>query len=165
MDKKDLRTEKTKESIQKAVIDLFIHTSSSDISVTAVCKEARIARSTFYDHYSNISQCLNEIAEGVLGLLEDDIKKEKKIDRSRFMELYFHKAKSDPRRFYVLCHTSPDGVFARGMEQLYFQYVSEKKMNPYWVYYRIYGVVGITIRWIQDDCRTSISELIQSMFS
>ncbi|MDD6692127.1 MAG: TetR family transcriptional regulator [Lachnospiraceae bacterium] len=49
--------------IKKAFVRILDRREYEDISVTALCKEAQINRSTFYLHYSNIEEIAREIED------------------------------------------------------------------------------------------------------
>lgn len=57
----DQRVRVTKELLQEALIRLLKDQPISKISVRALCQEAGINRSTFYAHYQDPTEVLNEI--------------------------------------------------------------------------------------------------------
>lgn len=74
MKKTDRRTLYTKMVIQEAFLNLKGVKAYNDISVTDICRKAEISRGTFYLHYNNISEVLDEVLdaafEKVSGLME-----------------------------------------------------------------------------------------------
>ena len=63
MNKTDRRCVKTKAAIQNAFIGLITEKDYSDIRVTDIVKKANIGRKTFYLHYDNKEDVLNEIQD------------------------------------------------------------------------------------------------------
>lgn len=62
MDRKiDRRTMYTINVIKDAFLELINETSYSQMTVTSLCKKAEITRSTFYLHYSNLTDVLDDI--------------------------------------------------------------------------------------------------------
>lgn len=59
----DIRAIKTNEAVFSAFLRLIETVSFSEITVKAICKEARISRSTFYDHFEDKFNMLRELMQ------------------------------------------------------------------------------------------------------
>ncbi len=70
MNKNDLRYLKTEEELEKAYYSL--KKKNIDITVTELCKVAKMNKATFYDHYKNINQLQNEIYSKALDKVIED---------------------------------------------------------------------------------------------
>lgn len=70
--KTDRRTIYTKNIIKDSLLDLLKHISYEKITVTAICKQSEITRATFYLHYNNIDEVLDETLDEALRLTELD---------------------------------------------------------------------------------------------
>lgn len=70
--KTDRRTIYTKNAIKDSLLELLNHSSYEKITVTALCKQSEITRATFYLHYDNIDDVLNELLDEALRLTELD---------------------------------------------------------------------------------------------
>lgn len=70
--KTDRRTIYTKNVIKDSLLALLNHSSYDKITVTALCKQSEITRTTFYLHYDNIDVVLNELLDEALRLTELD---------------------------------------------------------------------------------------------
>ena len=66
--KVDRRTLYTISVIKEAFLELINKKPYIKISVTELCKAAEITRSTFYLHYTNLSEVLNEVIDDALSL-------------------------------------------------------------------------------------------------
>ncbi|STY33691.1 DNA-binding transcriptional repressor AcrR [Listeria fleischmannii subsp. coloradonensis] len=66
----DRRIRKTKKAFYEAFLKLLETQNLQQITVTAIVKEADVNRSTFYKHYTEKEDLLNEIIESVLGDLQ-----------------------------------------------------------------------------------------------
>ena len=64
--KTDIRSRYTKEVIGKAFLKLLDKKEPERITVSDICREARISRPTFYFHYQDIYALLDEILDGVI---------------------------------------------------------------------------------------------------
>ncbi len=64
--KDDQRTRMTRKLLQKALVDLMREKPLKDITVKALCQQAEVNRSTFYLHYYDIYDLMEEL-EGQIG--------------------------------------------------------------------------------------------------
>lgn len=70
--KTDRRTLMTKVIIKDALLELLQNTLYEKITVTALCRQAEVTRATFYLHYNNIDDVLDELLDDALRLSELD---------------------------------------------------------------------------------------------
>lgn len=66
--KNNIRFQATESKIKQAVIDQLNHQQTSpisDITVSDVCKKAKITRGTFYKHYTSINACISAIEKDI----------------------------------------------------------------------------------------------------
>lgn len=70
--KTDRRTIITKGIIKDALLELLKKIPYEKITVTALCKQSEITRATFYLHYNNIDDVLDELLDDALRLTELD---------------------------------------------------------------------------------------------
>ena len=75
----DRRVKKTKKAIQDALMTLMDKKNISDITIIELTKEADVNRKTFYNHYSDIYQVMDELENNLVeylnGLVVDCIAK------------------------------------------------------------------------------------------
>ncbi len=77
----DRRTRYTLQVIKDTFLELVKETGYSKITVTKLCRNADITRSTFYLHYSTITDVLNEVLDDALQLTQESkLKNLKKED-------------------------------------------------------------------------------------
>ncbi len=70
--KTDRRTIMTKTMVKDAMLELLKDWDYDKLTVSALCKQAEITRTTFYLHYSNIDAVLDEVLDDALRLTELD---------------------------------------------------------------------------------------------
>lgn len=70
--KTDRRTIMTKAFIKDALLELLNNTAYEKITVSQICKTAEITRATFYLHYQNLDEVLDEALDDALRLTELD---------------------------------------------------------------------------------------------
>ncbi len=68
---KDRRVIKTRKSIQKTLVTMMKEHSYQDISVSNLCRNADIGRGTFYLHYNDIYEVVQELEDGILESFKD----------------------------------------------------------------------------------------------
>lgn len=73
--KADLRVLKTRESIRRAYLALLQTRSAKEITVTQICRLARINRGTFYLHYQDTQSLLDSIVQDLVEELAAVIRK------------------------------------------------------------------------------------------
>ncbi|GMA70702.1 AcrR family transcriptional regulator [Leuconostoc litchii] len=71
----DIRKFKTKQSIENALAYLLNEKSFKSITVDNICKQALTSRSTFYLHYLDKYDLLNQIVEKQLHVFEKNVSK------------------------------------------------------------------------------------------
>lgn len=64
--KTDLRKEKSVKKIKEAFISLHKRVGYDGLTVSSLCREAGISRGTFYAHYGNVIDVLDDILDGIL---------------------------------------------------------------------------------------------------
>ncbi|MBS4196434.1 TetR/AcrR family transcriptional regulator [Bacillus sp. FJAT-49870] len=62
----DNRVIKTKERVKKSLLTLLNQKNFNDITIMDIVKLAKINRGTFYNHYKNKEQLLNEIVDEIM---------------------------------------------------------------------------------------------------
>ena len=73
-EKLDMRIIKTREAIAEAFIRLLETTEYTDITVTAIAREARISRKTFYLHYNSTDELLRQMMEANIAEMIEEVK-------------------------------------------------------------------------------------------
>ena len=184
MNKSESKYFNTAKKMDKALISLLEEKPFSYITVSEVCKKASVNRSTFYLHYENMVDLLNETARF---LLNDFIAyfnidttnitskfKEIPLDELNFItDKYLHPYLSyikENRRVFttVLSHSDSFGfneIFQRLYENIFnpilerFDYpLSDRK---YIMMFYLNGITAIAIEWLKDNCKKSIQEVSQ----
>lgn len=64
--KTDRRTQYTINIVKEAFLELINDHPYSQITVTQVCRQAEITRSTFYLHFNNLTDVLNVVLDDAL---------------------------------------------------------------------------------------------------
>ena len=67
--KQDARALQTKKRLKESLLDLLRTRPLYEISVTELCRVSSIGRTTFYQHYGNLSQVLDELLDELLSMV------------------------------------------------------------------------------------------------
>lgn len=75
----DSRPIKTKKSIKQALLIMLKEKDISNITISELASCANVSRKTFYLHYKDISQILEDIKSDLQNLFDDSIMKDRKV--------------------------------------------------------------------------------------
>ena len=184
MNKSESKYFNTAKKMDKALISLLEEKSFEYITVSEICKRAEVNRSTFYLHYENTVDLLNETARFLLddfaAYFNVDVEiitnkfKENSLDELNFIsDEYLHPYLSyikENRRVFLtaLLHADSFGfneIFQRLYENVFdpvlerFNYpVADRK---YAMMFYLNGITAIVTEWLKDGCEKTIAEVSQ----
>lgn len=186
MNKSESKYFNTAVKMDLALIDLLKEKPFEYITISEICTKAGVNRSTFYLHYENIGDLLNEITryllDGFLSYFSVDEKAiAHKFDECELEDLIFICNKYlSPYLTYIkdnkevfstaLKHHSTfgfDDVHKDMFEHVYnpildrFNYPKENR--KYAMAYYLNGLNAIITEWLKDDCEKSIEEITKIM--
>lgn len=174
----------TAKKMDKALISMLEEKSFEYITVSEICKKAEVNRSTFYLHYENTVDLLNETVRFLL----DDFKayfhidietitnkfKENSLEELNFitdeyLQPYLSYIKDNKRVFAtVLLYSVSFGfndVFQRLYENIFDpileRYSYPKSDRKYVMKFYLKGITAIVEEWLKDDCTKTTKEVSQ----
>lgn len=188
MNKNESRYFNTALKMNDALAILLEHKDFDHITVKDICKEAHVNRSTFYLHYSNTYDLLQELIEGLtmsfnehLGEKENEklLVESKDLDdlyliTDEFLIPYLSFIKENKNVYKAIKRNSAifnadktylnmfDSVFSPIMTR----FGLDKKWHKYVMGFYMNGITSILLDWIADDCvpqAEEISELIKGL--
>jgi len=172
----DLRVIKTKQALQKAMLDLLQTKNLESISITEICRVAKINRGTFYLHYGQIEDLFGEYFKEIMKDLSD-----------AYEEPYKHVPKLNPRElnpatirifhhieqyknFYKI-------VFSKNVQMTYYYLlfdqisdlikrdfnlnIGEDTNHDMVGAYQANAILGMVIKWYRNDFKQDAAELNQ----
>ncbi len=187
MNKSESKYFNTAKKMDKALISLLEEKSFEYITVSEICKKAGVNRSTFYLHYENTVDLLNETSRFLLddfsAYFNIDTKnitnkfKENSLDELNFisdeyLRPYLVYIKENRRVFMtVLAHADSFGfndVFQRLYENIFnpilerFDYpIADRK---YVMMFYLNGITAIVTEWLKDGCEKTVKEVSQIIY-
>ena len=187
MNKSESKYFNTAKKMDKALISLLEEKSFEYITVSEICKRADVNRSTFYLHYENTVDLLDETARFLLddfvSYFNDDVKnitsklKESSLDElvfisDEYLQPYLTYIKDNKSVFStVLLHS-----FSFGFNEI-FQRLYENVFNPilerfnypiadrkYAMMFYLNGITAVVTEWLKDGCEKTIGEVSQIIY-
>lgn len=179
MNKNESKYFYTARLMNQALLSLLEKKDIDFISITEITKKAGVNRSTFYLHYDNIYELLEETLENLnkefTNSFPAKIPYEIKSTENAFLITeeylipYLNFCKKN-KRILKLAHQKPqlfqserayrkmyDGIFYPAIAQ----FVEDETQRIYNLEFFTQGVAGIVRKWIELDCKTEIDDLIK----
>ena len=170
----DLRIVKTKEALQNALLGLLSEKDLEVISISEICRKAKVNRGTFYLHYAQIEELFEEYFKEITADLARSyqepyrhvsVLKASKLDPSTIrifhhIEKYkpFYRivfSKKVPLMYYYLLFEEIKRLLLQDKEAL----VNEGVDHQLYFSYQANAIIGMIINWYQNDFSYSASYL------
>ena len=180
MDKKESKYFQTASKMEEALINLLNIKDFEYITVKDICLKAKVNRSTFYLHYLNVNDLLEDI---VLNLNKSFItfmgKDKKVVINNNLEDLYLisdqyllpyllfikenkhvYKAlKSNPHLFKA--DKQYEEMFNNLFSPIMTHFGLDIKFHKYLMDFFINGLSAIVFDWVNDDCKYEIEEIAE----
>lgn len=174
--KNNQRTRLSKMLFKNALMDLLKEKGSiNKVSVRELCDRAELNRSTFYAHYQEPNDLLNEIETELLDATEEHLEKigaENDVGAHKYILSFLQYIRQNDKPFRTLLIDSTDPEFrSRFMQQSIIQFVDNlrielpKELEQYIFSYILNGSTGIIIQWIRSDYAADENEIVNLLFS
>lgn len=182
MNKSESKYFNTAKKMNLALISLLKKKPFEYITISELCEKAGVNRSTFYLHYENTYDLLDEttqyILDGFLSYFTTDTKSiafnlannnldELNFINSKYLTPYLTYIRENKEIFSTaLSHIKSfdfDRVYERMFEHIFnpildrFHYPEEDR--KYVIMYYLNGINAISLEWVKDDCKKSIEEI------
>ena len=174
--KNNQRTRLSKMLLKNALMDLLKENGSVEkISVRELCSVAELNRSTFYAHYNEPKDLLNEIENELLDSTEQHLERigqEDDMGEHRYILSFLKYIKSNDKQFRTLLIDSADPEFrSKFMQQSIIQFIVNlqielpHELEQYIFSYILNGSTGIIIQWIRSDYSADENMIVDLLFS
>ncbi|MCQ2799647.1 MAG: TetR family transcriptional regulator C-terminal domain-containing protein [Bacilli bacterium] len=181
MNKNESKYFNTALKMNDALISLLDKKSFEYITVKDICEVAKVNRSTFYLHYSNTVDVLDEVVERLNDSFNNHLKtndtQESIINKIDLDELYLINDDylipylafiKENKNIYKALRNNPDVFKAnRTYENMYKSVFSpimsrfglDQKWHKYLMDFYMNGISSVIIDWVNDDCVIDIQEV------
>ncbi|GAA3714510.1 TetR/AcrR family transcriptional regulator [Salinicoccus jeotgali] len=177
--KKDLRVQKTLQSIDDAIIKLLKEKSFENITIKDISDEAMINRGTFYSHYSDKYELIESfqvaLVSDIEALLYGNIVGESysEIAESQIKETIlkvFEYLKENRIRVLTVANSVGTTEFAKYFSRHMYDFYKVKSeefgvdlnsegFTDYLITYVTNAHMGIFLKWLKNDCQESTEEM------
>lgn len=173
--KNNQRTRLSKILLKNALMDLLSEKGSvTKISVRELCERADLNRSTFYAHYSEPKELLEEVETELLDATREHLQKigaENDIGAHRYLLSFLMYIKENDKPFRTLLIDAGDPEFrSKFMQQSIIQFVENlnisfpKDQEQYIYSYILNGSTGVIIQWMRSDYSIDENALVDLLF-
>ena len=173
--KNNQRTRLSKILLKNALMDLLSEKGSvTKISVRELCERADLNRSTFYAHYSEPKELLEEGEAELLDATREHLQKigaENDIGAHRYLLSFLIYIKENDKPFRTLLIDAGDPEFrSKFMQQSIIQFVENlnisfpKDQEQYIYSYILNGSTGVIIQWMRSDYSIDENALVDLLF-
>lgn len=173
--KNNQRTRLSKILLKNALMDLLSEKGSvTKISVRELCERADLNRSTFYAHYSEPKELLEEVEAALLDATREHLQRigaENDVGAHRYLLSFLIYIKENDKPFRTLLIDAGDPEFrSKFMQQSIIQFVENlnisfpKDQEQYIYSYILNGSTGVIIQWMRSDYSIDENALVDLLF-
>jgi AcrR family transcriptional regulator len=164
----------TKLLLKQSLISLLKEKNISQISVKELCTTAGINRSTFYLHFANAYDLLENVEQEIINNTSAYLDKIEAVDSgTTYILAFLEYIKKDEELFTVMLLTSNENVlFPKRLLKEILQKIDRElqlnvpeRLKPYTYSYLVNGSLAIIQEWIQEGFILSSNELAELIFS
>ena len=174
MNKKiDLRIIKTKKVLYQALENLMIDNSFEEIKVSDICAKALINRSTFYAHYTDKYELLDEYINSLKDDLQSELEKNININNTKeyyieMIRLLLNHIEEKKNTYLSIMIKNKNSILMDIVDDVINKNILEQikeennKKIPSNIITKFYlgGVINICLEWLKYDNKYSKEEII-----
>jgi len=170
--KNNQRYKNSSEKIETAFLSLILSKNYDDITISDICKEAKINRSTFYAHYDDINDLVITIEGNFANSISHIFNFGLRQTHEAFIEM-FEFVKNN-KYFYKSFLNIPYTTFAEKnmkfqiMEQLKEKVNHSKTTNTELLYRAAFfgaGIKEICRIWLENDCKETPEQMAKLLIA
>ena len=182
MNKNESKYFKSAEKMHTALLTLLDSKDFELISVKEICETAGVNRSTFYLHYDNVNDLLQETVEAVYkdffgrfgaegpGALDIDEKNEDELFlvTPKYLMPYLDFVEENRKLFYLM-YEKNEMMGAEKTYETWFKTIFgpiltrfgvPQKEQPLIMVFYLKGIIGVVTEWVRGGCTESKDEII-----
>ena len=183
MDKHESKYFNTAKRMDDALLALLKRKDFEYITVKDICEEAKVNRSTFYLHYENTTDVLEEVLSNLSSSFAKHFESIDKaaldIPRANLEDLYLLRDKflipylefiKENKKVYKAIRGNPSLFRAKPTYEKMFKHIFtpilnrfglEERWHKYLTDYYMSGLSSIILDWVRDECDIPIPELAE----
>lgn len=170
--KTDHRVRLTKQIIKDSLVTLMQEYPVSKLSVKMLCEMAGINRSTFYAHYTDVYDLLNQVQDEIIYQISEHISERAFSEQTQLTVISLNQileyAKDNSRLLKVLLSENGDFTFQKNVillaqDKIIHELRNMRHIDPatseYLQIYAISGALSVIRRWLQFDMKESTKDM------
>ena len=170
----DRRIAKTKNALREAFVTLLKTHSLNDITVAELCRTANIDRRTFYNHYSNVGEIIDEIDDIALQILTEAVKdipintKEffDQFTRIMLTNLDYYEVIIREDRSFAALEARCKKLLSKALIEYYTVHSTVDPLHlEYMAEYCASGIMSVYTHWIRHGRKLPVEELSTLAFN
>lgn len=172
----DLRIIKTKEALHEALLTILKEKPLESISISEICRKAKVNRGTFYLHYNQIGDLFEEYFKEIMADLANSYHEPyRHVEKLKTEEL-------DPSTIRIFHHIEKYKafyriVFSKKVPLVYYyllfnevkkllinEVIHQNEIEPgFYSSYQANAILGMIIQWYMDDFQQSANFLNEQL--
>ena len=155
------RRKNSQEKIERVFIHFLQTREINEISVTDICKEAHLNRSTFYANYLDVY----DLADKIVKKIEEDVfylyqeERETKNNSHNFLKLFRH-IKENQIFYKTYFKLNQDKHFIiKEYDTNLSKIIYDDKFIDYHIEFFMAGLNAVVKKWLNNDCKESPEEI------
>lgn len=154
--KNNRRRKESQGKIEKSFVNMLLVKSINKISVTDICKETGLNRTTFYANYTDIYDLANKIRGNIEKYFNDIFSKQENRTVLNFFQVIYDNRIMFKVYFKLPCNTEQENIFyINKHEEKFFK-------REYVKYHTVFfknGLNAMLKLWLDNDCRETPEEM------
>lgn len=182
MNKSESKYFNTAVKMDKALLTLLEKKDFEYITIKEICKEAQVNRSTFYLHYENTVDLLQETMqynvqhfltyfddqEDIMSNIHQLPLEKLVLIKEDYLNPYLKYVKDNKRLFQTVMkhnetfdsHSAYEKMFQHIFSPIMERYDIAEKERKYMTAFYVRGIVAVIEEWLKSDCQDSIEEVV-----
>ncbi len=152
---------RSRELIKEAMFQLLNKKEISQITVSDIVREANINRGTFYNHYNNPIEIIEEVKDELISSLSEGLRlsmKEKTVDA--FMTTVLEHIQTNENIYRRIVNSIPMSLIDSTKEEFIAQLSSlNVEMDCTTIYFLINGISGIYLDYLKGNMEISADKI------
>ena len=168
---------RSRKLIRRAFVELVLEKGSEKITVKSIVERAEVSRGTFYAHYADIYEVMEEIENETMGQMVDLINEYKDIDIMSNPKPFLHKTaqffKRDIEFYRMLINTDRASTFIAKLKEVLIKKMLDHKETiqneqesaefTLRVHFFVNGLVSLYQDWFTKKIDGTLEELADSV--
>lgn len=169
--KENIGYQKTHQRIKDCLLTLLDEYEMKEITISRLCMEVKINRSTFYAHFMDIYDVLEqiekELEQELFDVYDQQYERGSDLISSKYVIIMMDHIQKNQKFYRALFSDSSINALDENMKMLYesifkelFERIglTERQGMFYFIYFKA-GFLAILRQWLKDDCPETPEEL------